>query len=377
MKIFETIINLIKKVGKFVIDLFKDNKIAEVANNTTTTIAGIATSAVAVAAGVNIVKNLIEETKSDVKASTSEKRSKTSGDEYARDRILSGSADDKIRNLKASNRAMFSKSYLSDEDLALLEKVAKERNSFFKVLTPEEQMKLLKMENFDFEAAKRKYEEEDKSFLFGLIHRKGRRIGAPTEDAPFRKPVDYGWLNFIARPLDDFLCWWKNDPTPKPCEQVRLVDPSEIPDIPFDSINEVIGAVSSFMDFNINLANEVSPEDIAVDEIFAQELFKTKKLKSTKRAVNKRMINSQEGLSKTIFSLMDDEIKIEKKSKKKKKKDKDKDGSKLYYSKDKGGKKKKNKELDDKADKYAEGLFNYHINLAIQGKQAHTGYKMK
>ena len=374
MKIFETIINLIKKAGSVIIEFFKSNKLADIANDTTTTIAGIATSALAVAAGYNIVKNLIQDLKSD--SASNKKRDKKAADELARDNIRAGSADDKIRNLKSANKTMTRGSSLSEDDLALLVEVSKTRNSFFKVLSPEEKMKLLKMENFDFEAARKKMEEEDKSYLFGLIHRKGRRIGAPTTDSPFRKPVDYGWLNFIARPLDDFLCWWFEDPTPKYCKQVKLVDSSEIPDIPFESINDVLGSVSSYMSFNNEIATDaVLTEDISVDEVFSQELFRSKKFKDTRRRVNQRMINNQEGLSKTIFSLMDDEIRSEKKKKKdKKKKKKEKGTTLIHYSGDKK-KSKKDKEYDSKADKYAEEYINYHINMAMKGQEAFKGFR--
>jgi len=369
MKIFEKIFEFFKKGYEFLKNLFKDKKPNEIINDATEAIGSVATAAVAIGAGVNVVKSLF----------ITGKKKKSSKKSKKNDSIREHHGDVEGR-LRQTNSIYQKKTTLTDDEMMLLDHVAEKRNGYFRSLTPEEKMQLLEIEQYDIEGEIKRLKNQKKSFLFGLIERKSeRKCGQPCDmDSPWREEVDYGWLNFIMRPLDDFILWMNNEPTPKKVKQVQIFDKNEL---------------AAFIPSNSVSTRGIDEEQIIIDRIYAEEMFRSNSLKKTKKRVNNRMINAGQGLSKSLFDMMDDEIKEEKKKKKKKKAkknsttsyynffgdsysdDDDSDKKKKKKKKDRGD--KSDKDLEKQAAKYAKEMLNYHISMAANGQTVHKGYKMR
>ena len=384
MKFFTKFIKFVKKAFRAVADMFKDKNPAEVINDTAKTVTAVATAGVAIYAGVNAIRvHFIPSAKK------SNKNQKTAHDMIIENRE-SGSADEKLANLKrnASKIGKKSVSTMNKEDVAILKSIAETRNSFFQSLSPEEQMNVLEIEEFDFKAYADEYRKKAKRPLFhwGKCLRK---FGVSPKDKPFREPIDYGFLNFIMQPLDDFIHWFKNDPVPKKIPQIRLVDHPEIPDVACETALDLVAAarnLDSYLSRNktvVNDLNVTSLESLEEQQILAEEIFRHKTLRKLNKAVTMRMAQSQFN-TPSIFDMMDDDD-----SKKKKKKDKDKkkkkkhsyDGEDSFSFIDDDTKKKKKKKgvskedekLESLADKRARELYRYHLEKAMHGELDRKG----
>lgn len=385
MKFFRKLVSLAKKAFRFVAGLFKDKNPVEVVNDVAKTAAAVATAGVAIYTGVNAVKaHLIPAVK----------KNRSSEGKSAHDLVFenreAGSVDEKFAKLKKSTSKIGKKktNEINNRDLEVLEDVAKTRNSFFQSLSPEEQMNVLEMEEFDFKEYSDNYWKKNRRPLFPWGKRL-RKLGVSPTDEPFREPVDYGFFNFILRPLDDFIHWLKNDPVPKKIPQVQVFDHPEIPAVECETAFDMIDAaknLDSYISGNKAVSNEstvASPAALEAQQIVAEEVFRHKTLKKFKKAVNRRMAQSQYN-TPNIFDLMDDDDTDVSDKKKKKKKDKDKKkkshdcGDSFASSEDSGKKKKKHKEdreAESDADKRAQELYKYHLEVAMSGKYDRKGYK--
>ena len=381
MKFFTKIFSFVKKAFRKFADMFKDKNPVEVVNDITKTAAAVVTTGVAIYAGVNAVRvHLIPSTK---KSRSSEKKS---GHDMILANRKAGSIDEKIANLKrsAANIGKKQSIIINREDLEVLESIARKRNSFFQSLSPEEQMSVLDMEEFDFNAYKAEYRRKGKRPLFHWGKRL-RKMGVSPKDKPFREPVDYGFFNFILQPLDDFIHWLKNDPVPKKVPQIHLIDHPEIPDVQCETITDMISAarhLDSYLSRNKTVSSEfsvASPATIEEQEILAEEIFRHKTLRKLNKAVNQRMAQSNFN-TPSIFDMMDDDDSFKKKKNKDKKKKKSKDDGDFAFIDDDYKKKKKKKSkskedeaMESEADKKARELYRYHLEKAMKGEVDRKG----
>ena len=384
MKFFTNIFNFVKKAFRKIADMFKDKTPVEVVNDVTKTVAAVVTTGVAIYAGVNAVRvHFIPSTK---KFKSSEKKS---GHSMILENREAGSIDEKLANLKKNTATIGKKQsfIINQEDLEVLEAIARTRNAFFQSLSPEEQMSVLDMEEFDFKKYKADYFRKGKRPLFHWGKRL-RSLGVSPEDKPFREPVNYGFFNFILQPLDDFIHWIKNDPVPKKVPQIHLVDHPEIPDVQCESVMDMVSTarhLDSYLSRNKSISSEfsvASPASLEEQKIIAEEVFRHKTLRKLNKAVNQRMAQSNFNTS-NIFDMMDDDDDFKKnkkdkdKKKKKKKKSYDDEGS-FAFIDDDSKKKKKNKskedsEMESAADKRARELYRYHLEKAMNGEVDRKG----
>lgn len=380
MKFFTKIFNLVKKAFRKIADMFKDKNPVEVVNDITKTAAAVVTTGVAIYAGVNAIR--VHCTRSTKKSRISEKKS---GHDLILENRQSGSIDEKIANLKrsASNIGKKQTININREDLEILESIARKRNTFFQSLSPEEQMNVLDMEEFDFNAYKEQYRRKGKRPLFHWGKRL-KNLGVSPKDKPFREPVDYGFFNFILQPLDDFIHWLKNDPVPKKVPQIHLIDHPEIPDVQCETVTDMISAarhLDSYLSRNKSVSSEfsvASPATLEEQEILAGEIFRHKTLRKLNKAVNQRMAQSNFN-TPSIFDMMDDDDSFKKKKKDKKKK-KSKNGDDFAFIDDDSKKKKKKKSkskedeaMESAADKKARELYRYHLEKAMKGEVDRKG----
>ena len=375
MKIFEKIVKYAKKAIKFIADFFKGKNPVQVINDTVTTVVTVATAAVAVYAGINAIRvHLIPSIKKNRDSNV-----KSGVDYFFEDRKV-GSVDDKITNLKNSTSKINKRGVgsLSKIEMKALKEISSGRNSFFQSLSPEEQMSVLEMEEFDF----KKYVEDTKERSKRPLFHWGKRIkkfGVSPTDKPFREPADYGFFNFILRPLDNFIHWIKNDPVPLKVKQIRLVDHPEIPNIPCETAHDVIAAaksLDSYLSNNNQVVNETvvsSPNNLEQQQILADEIFRYGSITKFKKAVSRRMAQSDFNLP-NIFDLIDDEKDDGKKKKKKKKKFHDEDD---FSSNSKKKMSKEEKAAMSEADKRAQETYEYHLKVAMSGSQSFKGRKFE
>lgn len=379
MKFFTKFIKFVKNTFHKFVNMFKDKNPAEVINDTAKTVTAVVTAGLAIYAGANAIR---------VHLIPSMKKNKTTGKsahELLFENRHSGSIDDKLANLK-KNTSMIGKKgtdTIKPEDLKVLESIAKTRNSFFQSLSPEEQMNVLEMEEFDFKSYAKEHNKKSKFSLFGS-KKKIKNLGVTPEGKAFREPVDYGVFNFILRPLDDFIHWIKNDPVPKRVPQIQVVDHPEIPNIPCATALDLVSAarnLDSYLSRNKAVSDEfnvTSPAELEEQQILAEEIFRHNTLTKFKKAVNRRMAHSNFN-SPNIFDLMDDDKDFKKKKKKKKKKSYDGEDSFSFISEE--PKKKKNKGMSKEeqkaeslADKRAKELYRYHLERAMSGEFDRKGF---
>lgn len=370
----------VKSGVKKIAALFAKKNPVEVIEDATKAVVGIASTGTVLFAIVNTIRVALMKGKHFVQRTVA-----GSGDDLINQR-KPGTLDEKLAALNQQTKNFDRKqSTLTQEDLDILADIAKTRNSAFKLLSPEDQKDLLKLEGFDYESYRTKFQDRHRS----LIRKSLRKVGEPTVGKPFRDPVDYGWLNFIMRPLDDFLCWLRNDPVPKKVPQIRLLTERDLKDIECSNGEEAleqIRALGTIFNQSDDASNEsINLDDERMEAIYAQEVFRHKKYKSYRKAVNARMMDMQSGLtSKQLFDLMAEEEKDKKKKKKKNKKKQKKNAGILAsynpYVSEKGKKKKHKKGGDDDglkdAQKEAEKMYNHFLKLAATGEIVYNGYHL-
>lgn len=376
MKFIEKIANLCKKAFRFISNLFKDKNPVEVINDTVKTVVTVTTAAVAIYAGINAIRvHLIPSIKK-----TKDSDAKSGADYIFEDR-KAGSVDAKLNNLKNSASKIGKKTTtsLNREEQKLLKEISETRNNFFQSLSPEDQMSVLEMEGFDFKSYKEEAKSKSNRPLFRW-RKRVKKVGVSEDNKPFREPANYGFFNFIMRPLDNFIHWIKNDPVPRKVKQIQVVDHPEIPNVPCDTAFDVVAAarsLDSYLSHNNAVVNEFdvsSKGQLEEQQILADEIFRYGSIRKFKKAVNQRMTESYFNGPK-IFDMIDDEPKKGKKDKKKKKKSFD---SESFSSE--GGKKKMNKEDKEamsEADKRARATYEYHLQKAMNGDQFFKGRKFE
>ena len=369
MKFFTNLIKFVKKTVQVIKDFFKDKNPIEVVNDTAKTVAAVATAAIAIYTGINAIRvHLIPAMKKNVSSDN-----KSAHDYLIEDRN-SGSIDHKIYSVRKNASRLNKKSApkMKKEEMEALAEIAKTRNSIFQSLSPEEQLNILEMEEFDFKeyVSERK---KSKSFRFSIF-KNFDKFGKTDDSKPFREPVDYGFFNFIMRPLDDFVHWIKNDPVPKKVPQIQIVEHPEIPDVNCENPADLVRAarnLDSYLSRNSHVADEFgvsSQASLEEQQILAEEIFRHKTLSKFKKAVNRRMAHSEYN-TPNLFELMADDGK----KKKKKKKHHDEDVADDVKKK----KKKKNKDeskAESDADKRAQALYRYHLEKAMNGEVDRKGY---
>lgn len=373
MGLFSKIWNVLKIGVSKLIGLFKNKSPGQVIEDASKAAVGIATVAAVSYAAVNVVKSLLMRGKNR----RSEKRRPRSGVDFFHESRETGSIDEKLDNAKKSYQNVYGRySALTQDEMDILEEVSKTRNQMFRLLNPADQLNLLRIEGFDFDEFKEKLERERDT---RKIRKSKRRVGeASPEDQSFREPVDYGWFNWIMRPLDDFLCWLKDDPTPKKCTQVHVVDREIIPNINVNSPEEAVASIRKlgpYLDSRENgdrvaFASMADAKEMA---ICAEEVFKHKNVKSFRKAVRTRMLQDSNGLSSQIFDLMEDDIKSDKK--KKRKHDYDDDDDSAYFKKKKD-KKREDKAHESEADEEAARIYNHFLKNALAGKEESKTFRL-
>ena len=362
----------IKACVKRLLKASKDKGPFEVVEDVTKAAIGIASTGTVVFAAINGIRVALMKGKKATRRNTS-----GSGDELINNR-KAGSLDEKLSALYEQSRNINSKSpkTVTQEDLDMLEEIAKTRNSIFKGLSPEDQLNLLHTEGFDFEAYRTKYRKRQRSGFRKSL----RRVGEAIQDKPFREPVDYGWLNFIMRPLDDLICWLKNDPVPKQVKQIRLIEESDLKDLTCKTGEEAIQQIQLLNPY-LEGADEQQLMNLFDDAqeraICAEEIFRHRRLKNYKKAVNAKMMDTDRGLSSQLLELMAEEVKGKGKKKKKKKSKKSKDALPSYNTSEKKKSKKSNDDgYESDADKEARKMYEHFLKAAAAGKNFCSGYHL-
>lgn len=308
MKFFSFIGKIFKKIANGVIGFFKGKNPVDAINDTTKTIIGAATAGVSIYAAVNIVRTHLIPSK---KANTEAPRAAQSGADYMMSKREAGSIENKIANMRANTsnirrRSTSATTSLKQEELNMLANIAETRNAYFKELSPEEQMNLLIMEGFDFEAFKAENRSTSHSPL-ALI----REESKAAQNKPFREEKDYGFFNFIMRPLSDFYHWAINDPIPKKVPQIHLIDVSEIPNISCSTAQDAVDAaraLNSYLEANRKadvMYNGKSQAAIIAQQIQIEEVFRHDTLSGYNHAVNRRLKASMANPS--LYALLGDE----------------------------------------------------------------------
>lgn len=373
MGLFSKIWNALKTGISKLIGLFKNKSPGQLIEDASKAAVGAATVVGVGYAAVNIVRSVLMRGRDR----RNEKRRPRSGVDFFHENRESGSIDEKLDNARKTYQNGYGRyNGLTQEELDLLEEVSKTRNQTFRLLNPAEQMNLLRIEGFNFDEFK---EQMDRQRDRRKIRKSKRRVGeASPEDQSFREPVDYGWFNWIMRPLDDFLCWLKDDPTPKKCPQIHVVDREIIPNISVNSPEEAVASLRSLGPYldgqNPNNGGFAfaSIADAKETAICAEEIFKHKNVKSFRKAVRTRMLQDSNGLSSQIFDLMEDDLKSDKKKKRRKYDDDDDDERDSIYFKKKD-KKREDKVHESEADEEAARIYNHFLKNALAGKEdSHT-----
>ena len=377
MKFFKMVIKFVKRAFRKIVDAFKDKNPIEVINDTTKTVAAIATTTLAAYAGINAIR---------VHLIPSLKKNKDNNYKSAHEIIFenrdSGSINDKLSKLKATSSELGKRksSNIDKEDLKFLKAIAKTRNSFFQTLSPEEQLNVLEMEDFDFKEYVKNEKAKSKVSFF---KRKTHRKKSNPDETVFREQKNYGIFNFILRPLDDFIHWIKNDPIPKKVPQIQIIDHPEIPNVSCDTALDLVSTarnLDSYLSRNKTISNDINvttPAELEEQQILAEEIFRHRSLKKLRKAVNRRMAQSNYN-TPNIFDLMDDDKDFKKKKKNKKHKKHfddfsfvDEDTSKKKKKKDMS---KEDKKAESLADKRAKELYRYHLEKAMNGEFDRKGY---
>ena len=369
------IINLIKKAIGFVKKLFNGKNPIEVVNNITKDVAAVATAGIGIVATVNLIRVRLMKSK---KSSNEEYEAPA---DYYRKKYR-GDAKEQLAKMRKIDLRK-EREAIEKEDLEALEILSKSRNIHFQSLTPKLQLELLEMEDFDFEAYKKKLKAEKSRPLFRWGN-KLKQFGkvSPDLDKPFRDKVDYGVLNFILRPLDRFVHWYKCDPVPERVPQIQLVAHEDIPSIMCDSREEMIDTLReldlSRIRVNHKESKVIGRAAIERQYILAQEVGKTKNYDKFQRKVRRRIMSAKYA-TPTGLELLDD-FEPDKKKKKKKKSFADDE----YYGPTKKDKKKKKKDksgksfdgekLDPKSVKKAREAFEYFVGKAQKGENDYDGF---
>jgi len=371
MGLFSKIWNLLKTGVSKLIGLFKNKSPGQLIEDASKAAVGVATVVAVGYATVNVARSIFMRGK----GRRSEKRRPRAGVDFFHEDREAGSMDEKIENAKSRYRRYDG---LTQEDLDLLEEVSKTRNQIFRLMNPAEQMNLLRIEGFNFDEFREHMERQrDRR----KIRKSKRRVGeASPEEQSFREPVDYGWFNWLMRPLDDFLCWLKDDPTPKKCPQIHVVDREIIPNISVNSPEEAVASIRSLGPYldslnpnagDYSFASMADAKEIA---ICADEIFRHKNLKSYRKAVRTRMLQDSNGLSSQIFDLMEDDLKSDKKKKKHRYDDDDDDRDSTYFKKK--DKKHEEKARDSEADDEASRIYNHFLKAAMAGNESTKSYRL-
>ena len=387
MKFFTNLVNFVKKIISSIANMIKDKNPVEVVNDIAKTATAVATAGLAIYAGINAVKvYMIPATKKNYVSNGK------SGMDYMLESREAGSIDSKILSTRknASRIGKKNTNRINREDSIALAEIAKTRNSFFQSLSPEEQLSVLEMEEFDFAEYKLNMKRKSKKRLFKLGERL-KRLGVSPEDKPFRETVNYGFFNFILQPLDNFIHWFKNDPVPKKIPQIQVVDHPEIPNIGCETALDLVETarnLDSYLSHNkliLGEFNATSPASLEEQQILADEIFRHNSLKKFKKAVNLRMAHSEFN-TPNILDLISDDTVSSKKDKKKKNKKKKKNSYECSdtFSFDDGSKKKNKKGMskeeakaESAADKRAKELYQYHLEKAMNGEFDRKGFKFE
>ena len=307
------------------------------------------------------------------------------------------STTSKIENQRNWNSRYYNEYGLTEEEEAMVAEIAKTRNNFFKALNPSEQMEVLVAEKFDFEEFKEDYIRKHKKGIF--VRRSKRKVGEPTpEDEPFRTPVDYGFWNFIMRPLDDFLCWIKDDPTPKKPKQIQFIDHET--QITYRNNNPIyMLEVNRMIETLLNKDNYQGPPvaEIKAREARVSQLFKHKTFRGYRKGVEEYMLRNGGPISRNLFEMMsrEDFEEDEKEGKRKLKKsrydeadffddDKPKKKKKKYYDDDEDDgeyrslkKSEKHSKEEEAAMEEAKKIYKYYFQAASNNDQSVQPYGTK
>ena len=211
MRIFSKIFGFIKSAIKKVAELMKGKSAKEVAENISAVAGLTVTTGIVLRTQLSriYVKYLSWKVAREREATKVESYSAL---DYLEEKTRDKSFSEQYEEMKSNGK----KSVLTAEEAAALADLAEERgNITFMSLSETEQLNILNLEHFDF----KKYVEEwkikrRKSHPFFWSKRLSKLGVNPDKHSPFREPQDYGFWNFILRPLDDFIHWVKKDPIP-------------------------------------------------------------------------------------------------------------------------------------------------------------------
>lgn len=396
MKFFSFIGKIFRGIVSKVVGFFKGKNPVDAINDTTKTIIGAATAGVSIYAAVNVIRAHIMPSNKHVDEAP---RAKKSGAEYIMDQREAGSVESKLAAAKANtsriSRATRTVSNMKQEELNMLAEIAETRNAYFKELSPEEQMSVLNMEGFDFEA----FRAQRKQGAVSPFCKRGA-ASLSIGDKPFREEKDYGIFNFIMRPISDFYHWAINDPVPKKCDQIHLIDLNQIPTIPCETVSDAVDiaqSLSSYMDANRKVGIQYSGRTQASaieQQILIDEAFQHDSLDEYNYAVNRRLKASM--ATPSLYDLLSDEreggrLDDERDRRRQRRRERDRDeaereteGRRRSYSifdeDDDGDDEYEDRERQRKnpteaeADRRAQELIDYHMKLAHKGIIDRTGF---
>lgn len=331
------IISFLKKIFNFVKKIFRGNNPVEVINNVTKDVVGVATAGIGIVSAINMFRVRIM------------KKSKTTSESAPCDFVATPRGDtmERLNAMNVPNNKKKKRKY-TNADLEALQVLEKSRNYHFRCLTPDRQLDLLKIEGFDFDNYKKEYFKE-KNHPFYKLKKNIKKFGKIdlSLDKPFREEVDYGFLNFILRPLDRFVHWYKCDPVPLKPKQVLVVPREKIPTINCESQNEYaeVMRVLNLDKVYLDYFDKMIPDKAAFErkQIMMDE-FGTSNLGKYQKRVRKRVMSADYAIP-TGLELLDDMGKVKKKKKKVK--------NKKNESSEKKNKKKKKKSHEDNYEKEA------------------------
>lgn len=308
------IFRFIGKCIKSLFNLFKDKGPAQIIEDASKAAIGVATVATVGYVGFNVIKSMFMKSRKKAKKN----KKKQTGDEIYLENREAGSIDEKLANAHSFAYNCYTGG-VTEEEAEILEEVAPTRNAAFRRMTPAQQIELLKMEDFDFEKAKADIEAKNSS----SIRRSVRRIGQKTsEEETFREPVDYGKLNWIARPLDDFICWLRGEYHPKKVPQKKIFEQNMLYELDITDPEKARASIEIFNEITgVKDETVVDEREVALNRAYIHIISTTKNGKKAAKKAKKvrKEMNQNTGLSQNVLDLMTkDDLKDFKKSKKKK-----------------------------------------------------------
>lgn len=390
MKFINRILKAVKKCFKFIADVVKGKDVGEVISDTSKVVTAMAVTGLTVKATIDGMRVRAMQGPEKVDVYNTE----TPAEYMMKQRTGDGSIIDRLNELKAKNRNIGKRNVKENANLDkggsnLLKRIAATRNEFFNSLSETDQIAVLRSEGFDCKAFLA--EEERKSWgfftrIWKRITQANRPMKISSTDAVLKN--DYSYLCFTDKIRRFFHIEPKHE-----IPQIELFPEWHIAKMKCTNIAELKQYAQiackympkSDIDKYVHSPEVVTNGASSMEKrhIIADELFKAKTYKKFKKRVDDRMADAGIVNTKSVFEMMTEYEKDNKKKKKKKKGKKNKDSYDDYraifdYDEPKKGKKKKNKKKKNvkSSDSYAKDarqLYLAYLDTDRKGKLDYEG----